>query len=142
MADGAGGKPGYAELDGCQDPADPTGKKRIKVFVSRSDLLSRYQHVRSQGFDLITAHGVLKSPERIYEGIRKDLSGWCYAGIPANREARAGVSLPLPPGFVFCAYVNPRGVLFDWRLEKTTLASLDASVGAGKRFRRIAWRKI
>ncbi len=108
---------------------DPATGGTIIVKVM-SDLVVRFQKTRPAAMmhELIGDRSdprsgspvqyVLKHPFAIFTGLRElQVGGTCYCGVPTCAYTNSGAKIPPVPGKVFCVYINPKGVLFEWRWE-------------------------
>ncbi|MBI2921548.1 MAG: hypothetical protein HYY18_10740 [Planctomycetes bacterium] len=64
-------RPGRHRLDEIQDPEDPHGSRTISLWVPAEDLNRIFLHSRWRFYNLHTAYEILRSPKRIYSGIRE-----------------------------------------------------------------------
>lgn len=108
-----------------QDVRDPDGATSgtTDAFVDRQTLELLRRHDPWKFWNSHTARDVLRHPEAICDGIRlaegNEPRGWCYCGCPREiRSADGGERVPMPPGFLFLAFVTSDMHLFDWGIER------------------------
>lgn len=121
------------EIADVMDPYGGAGRREGKTLKLEYSLLQGLwdQQIYWKYYNQHTARTVLRSPQAIFMGLRTDTEtsglmpspeevdrGLCYVGQPPEMRNSENDSFALPLGFVFTAYVNPNGFLFDWRLEK------------------------
>jgi hypothetical protein len=106
--------PGFWTIKG----AAPDGSEReFRIPTRTVDHLQRYGP-ESRYYELISAEQVLKNPDLIYEGLRREgqENGLCYIGKP--KCFREGAEYPGHPGMLFLVFVTKEYIIFEWRWEK------------------------
>lgn len=93
-------------------------------------------------WNLIPAKQVLETPLLIFEGVRQfNEGGWCYVGRPTEYYLREQVTVsPLEPERVFTVYLNPRMMVYEWRLESADRSGIAFPKDHFTRYDRLAWR--
>lgn len=112
--------------------------------VIPGDLYQHYFKTNEAKYrNLVAADFVLRNPTLIFEGVREyQEGGWCYVGRPASYFLRPKIEVPLPPGFVFAAYLNPVRRLYEWRLEPAESDNSPYPKAHEDRYKRLAWTSI
>jgi hypothetical protein len=114
----------YHEFDGVFDHLTKT--PCLSVRLNRAQLEALRELNGWKYYNSHTARHVLRSPDALLNGCRVPQPGpgvpWgkCYVGSHENTPSirnPTNQAVPMPPGYVFCAYVDPEGVLIEWRLE-------------------------
>lgn len=130
---------------------DTGGDKIVKLM---SDLVVRFQKTRPASMlhevigdrsDPTTGspvQHVLAAPAAIFDGVRDfQVGGTCYSGVPACAYTNGGAKIPPVPGKVFCVYVNPHGIVFEWRWEPADPDVEGLPLGYHDRFGKRLWPK-
>ena len=118
--------------------------KAVQVDV---DQLNALRDLNSwEYYNVHTAFEVLRTPEAVYFGMRREdgevRRAWCYVGLPASlRTSTGAAAMPRGAGEVFLAFVDESGVLYHWGLEKCDGAASDRPMGYLNRFGEEKWRK-
>ncbi len=135
---------GRHRIDGVQDPEDPQGRRRISVWLNVTSLDWLYKTNRWKAFNLKTAVQVLRNPDRVYRGIRKDDGGqwvgWCFVAVVETFFSSEDGSYPAPLSKVFAAFIDEGGHLFEWGEEERDQADPKAPKDTDKRFGGLQWK--
>lgn len=88
--------------------------------------------------DLRSVEPAMKSPHRIYRGLRAGYEdAFCYVGRPPYFAG--DVESAAPDGFVFTVFIKD-WVIFEWGWEKADPSDPDAPVNATTRFDELLWK--
>jgi hypothetical protein len=137
-------RPGYESLRGF-DPDDPGGPGK-EYFFGLRDLDAAWKFARWKVQNLRTAARVLASPEVVYYGTRVDWGeeGLCFCGRPELHYDADGRRLPFPEGCLYCVFVGPRDVVYEWRIERAERVEEGGTLALRRvefRFRGIKWAR-
>ena len=80
---------------------------------------------------------ILKAPRAIFRGMRDENDeGLCYTGVPScSFRGPKGEWAPPWEKEVFLVFVNPEGIIYNWRWEKRALDNPFLPVDYKTRFR-------
>lgn len=84
-----------------------------------------------------TVPTILRAPRAIFKGIRDENDeGLCYVGVPScSFRGAEGHRAPPWEKEVFLVFVNPEGIIYNWRWEKRALDNPFLPVDYRTRFR-------
>lgn len=138
---------GFHTLEGCVDPREPESGTTIEIRIPYSDVQHSMKHNPGRAWQLTTADHVLREPERIYEGVRRegedDRDGWCYVGRPKRVCLGSDRWIPLPKGCVYVVFVSSRFIAYEWRIEHADPDDPEGPAGceSSDRYGRLKWEK-
>jgi hypothetical protein len=101
-------------------PDTPEGSRLRDVHIIASELERVKTFSPFKQWNLLTAHEVLKNPDRIYRHIRDgdDHWGWCFAARVPSLRRDDGTLRSMHPDQVFAVYMNEEASVFEWRPER------------------------
>jgi len=113
------------------NPATKLSDLEVGVRVRRIKGILRRKNAEDIYTASYTLGETLRSPDAIFEGLRFDVNGqhrpswFCYAKHPERRYDKAsGKSIVTPDGQIFLAFVNDKGVVYNWTFEDSDRCAL------------------